>query len=255
MGARRGTCLLTVLDCGFIHRTTGIRRLLLRFAWLKVPVSYARCVTTISNAAKNDIIRFSGCHPAKIHVIPVAISEDFQFAIRSFNSQCPRFLHIGSAPNKNLERHILALDGKRCHLNIIGSVSAHCLELLTRSGLSYQLYNNLDACAVRAVFSQSDALLFASTHEGFGMPILEAQATGIPVITSNCSSMPEVAGVGALLCDPFSVSSISDAVDRLVRSEELRRQLISKGLENAKRFDPQKIAESYANLYRTIWGV
>ena len=93
---------------------------------------------------------------------------------------------------------------------------------------------------------------FCSLLEGFGLPILEAQATGRPVITSNLSSMPEVAGNGALLVDPYDVNAIRKGILRIIQDGALRENLIVKGLENVKRFSPQKVADAYVELYRLI---
>jgi len=91
-----------------------------------------------------------------------------------------------------------------------------------------------------------------STQEGFGMPILEAQATGRVVLTSNCSSMPDVAGNGALFVDPFSEESIRQGLEKLCTDANLRDELITKGFENTQRFLPEEVAKKYLALYRRL---
>ena len=91
-------------------------------------------------------------------------------------------------------------------------------------------------------------------YEGFGLPILEAQATGRPVITSNEASMPEVAGDAAILVNPYEVVEIKEAVEKIISDKKLREDLIKKGIENIKRFTPEKIAENYASLYRKTFN-
>ena len=92
------------------------------------------------------------------------------------------------------------------------------------------------------VVASAYALTFVPLFEGFGIPVLEAFACGTPVITSNTTSLPEVAGGAALLCNPYEVESISEAMHKLSCDEELRNSLISKGLERKKAFSWDKTA-------------
>jgi glycosyltransferase involved in cell wall biosynthesis len=95
-------------------------------------------------------------------------------------------------------------------------------------------------------------VVFASLYEGFGLPILEAQATGRPVITSNFGAMKEAAGEGALFVDPYSVESIRSAILRIKNEPQLREELVRKGRENVARFRPEAIARQYAEIYRSL---
>ena len=101
-------------------------------------------------------------------------------------------------------------------------------------------------------YRRCDMVVFASLYEGFGLPILEAQAMGRPVITSNFGAMREAAGDGALLVDPYSVEAIRDAVLRIKREPALREDLIAKGLRNVERFRAEAVAACYAELYRNL---
>jgi glycosyltransferase involved in cell wall biosynthesis len=101
-------------------------------------------------------------------------------------------------------------------------------------------------------YRRCDMVVFASLYEGFGLPILEAQAMGRPVITSNFGAMREAAGDGALLVDPYSVEAIREAVLRITREPALREDLIAKGRENAERFRAEAVAERYAEIYRAV---
>jgi glycosyltransferase involved in cell wall biosynthesis len=95
--------------------------------------------------------------------------------------------------------------------------------------------------------------MFASTYEGFGLPIIEANAVGRPVVTSHLWSMPEVAGKSALLVDPYDVASIRDGVLSIIEDAHLRSVLIKNGLENIKRFRLSLIAEQYSALYQEVY--
>ena len=103
-----------------------------------------------------------------------------------------------------------------------------------------------------AAYRRCDMVVFASLYEGFGLPILEAQATGRPVITSNIGAMPEAAGDGALFVDPYSVEAIREAVLRVKSDPALRAKLVANGLRNVERFRPGVIAGLYAGIYKGL---
>jgi glycosyltransferase involved in cell wall biosynthesis len=100
-------------------------------------------------------------------------------------------------------------------------------------------------------YRRCDLLCFPSFYEGFGLPIIEAQATGRPVITSNYGAMKEVAGEGALLVDPNKIDDLQNAICDLIKDEKLRNQLVAKGLDNVERFRAKKVGERYGEVYRT----
>ena len=101
-------------------------------------------------------------------------------------------------------------------------------------------------------YEEADIVTLMSTLEGFGMPIVEAQAVGRVVVTSNVSSMPEVAGDGACLVDPLDVSAIRAGIRKVIDDDGYREDLVRRGFENVKRFDPERIAQQYLDLYRRI---
>jgi len=107
---------------------------------------------------------------------------------------------------------------------------------------------------MRALLSAATAFAYPSLFEGFGLPILEAMACDIPVLTSNTSSMPEVAGDAALLVDPRSVEAMSNALTRLLTEPALRRELVSRGRTQRTRFSVRRTAEQYRELYEQAAG-
>ena len=94
--------------------------------------------------------------------------------------------------------------------------------------------------------------LFPTFYEGFGLPILEAQKVGTPVVTSNVSSMPEVAGDGAVLVDPKDPGAIAEAIYKLVSDESYKNDIIEKGLANVKRFSWEKCSREIADVIRNL---
>ena len=244
--------VLTVLDCYLMHVKRGLSRYLYKKLFLDWPVARARVVTTISEASKNDIIRFTGCSPDKVVIVPVAISQAFTAVPKVFNEDCPVILHIGTAPNKNLERLVKALAGINCRLSIIGQLSEEQQALLNQHKVAYDSVCSIPFEEVVRKYQQCDLLAFASTYEGFGMPILEANATGRPVLTGNVTSMPWVAGNAACLVDPFDVEAIRQGILKIIGDGEYRERLIRNGFENVKRFDPERVANLYYGIYEKI---
>ncbi|MBM3441002.1 MAG: glycosyltransferase family 4 protein, partial [Bacteroidetes bacterium] len=248
-GIPRGKRVLTIHDIGFLRSATGLKYQLLRHFWLTGPVRKAHAITCVSTATKNEVLRHLP-RARRIEVIPTVIDPRFVRHDKPFNEARPTILLLGSAPNKNLHRVLKATQGLDVHLSIVAKLDAFALELL--EGQSYAQCESISFEALLEQYRQADILAMCSTHEGFGMPILEAQATGRVVLTSNCSSMPDVAGSGALLIDPLSVKSIREGLERLCSDAELRTQLIEEGFKNTQRFLPEEVAKKYLALYRRL---
>lgn len=244
--------ILTVLDCDMLQRTRGLRRALLKLFWFTIPVRRVAALTVISEATRQEVIRHVDFPSQRIHVIPVFISRAFQYSPREFNKECPTILQIGTRHNKNLERLILALEGISCRLIIIGILTEEQRHLLVRTRIRYENYSDLTAADIQCWYQQCDMLCFASTNEGFGMPILEAQTVGRAVITSNCASMPEVAGDAAALVNPLSVEDMRNNIRRIISDTTFRDSLVARGQANVRRYAPDRIADLYLELYESF---
>lgn len=245
----------TIHDCGQLARTTGLRHWLLRKLWVEIPARRCRWVTVVSDATRQELLRFvPTCDPAKIKTIPVAISENFTPRPAAFREACPKILQVGTAPNKNVVRLAAALRGLSCELEVIGVLTPEAKAALRESGVAYSARAKLTSEQVREAYATCDLVVLASTYEGFGMPILEAQATGRPVVTSDLLSMPWVAGGAACLVDPYDVASIRGGLVKVMSDPAYRESLVSMGLENVKRFSPEEIARQYLELYLDVAG-
>jgi glycosyltransferase involved in cell wall biosynthesis len=248
---RRKT-LLTIHDLIFLYSTTGVKRRILKWLFLTLPVRHCNLITAISQATKNDIITHTGCPPDKIVVIPNPVDGLIRYEPAVFNRQEPVLLFVGSTPNKNLSRVAEALKGIRCRLDIIGTPPAEHLRLLEEAGVVYSVSSGLSGEAIAEKYIAADLVLFPSTFEGFGLPIVEGQKAGRPVITSNLDPMREVAGLGACLVDPHDPASIRAGVQKVIGDEAYREQLVRNGFANVVRFETSVVADQYLNCYKKL---
>lgn len=252
LGLKKSKTILTIHDIGFINHPNPLVRAALKMFWLTLPVRQSAVVTVISQATKDHVLRHVRCNPDKIKVIPNAISPEWERKDKPFNQEEPVLLHVGTKFNKNLERVVEAISGIRCRLKIVGKLTADQEALLKERQINFTSYFNISEAELMYHYEQSDMLVFCSTLEGFGLPIVEAQTIGRPVVTSNTSAMPETAGDGACFVDPYDVKSIKAGIVRVIRDSDYREQLIEKGFKNAKRFDARATAEQYSQLYKDL---
>lgn len=249
---QRKRTLLTVLDCQILERLTGWRRAVVKWLWFTLPAKRVTAMTVISAETKRQLLREIRFPAERIHVVPVSVSAMFQPCPKSFNSECPQILQVGTKANKNVPRLVQALKGLTCHLHIVGPVDESLRQVLAENEVPYTNYGKLTDEQIVECYRKADIISFVSTYEGFGMPIVEAQCVERVCVTSNCSSMPEVAGDGACLVDPFCVESIRAGFLRVIGDAPYRELLIGNGRKNRVRFDEQILAEQYLDLYRHL---
>jgi glycosyltransferase involved in cell wall biosynthesis len=244
--------VLTIHDCIGAHTTKGLKRLILILFWYKLPLKRCVAVTAISQFAKEEALQYVHCDPGLIRVIHDPVASQFVADKKPFNIGRPVILQVGTGENKNILRVAEALRGLSCHLDVIGRLSGKHREALRRHGISYSENFGLTTEEVAERYRYCDMVVLASTYEGFGLPIVEANATGRPIVTANICSMPEVAGPAACFVDPFDSSSIRQGILRVMTDTSYRKDLIALGFENVKRFRAEGIAAQYAALYREI---
>jgi glycosyltransferase involved in cell wall biosynthesis len=244
--------ILTVHDLVSVERSKGVRKLIFLFFWYWLPVFRSKKVIAVSSATKQALLQAVRCDPRKIEVINNPVSPEFKPCEKPFNEKRPRLLQIGTKPNKNIERVAQSLAGLPCELIIVGRIDRKLEETLARNGIVYTVYCDLTREEVLQQYNYSDILVFVSTYEGFGLPIIEANAVGRPVVTSNIAPMTVIAGGAACLVDPFDISSIRAGITKVIHDADYRQTLIHSGFENAKRFSVKTVAEEYARVYREV---
>jgi glycosyltransferase involved in cell wall biosynthesis len=221
----------------------------------------ARTVIVDSRATKDDLIRFYHIPGEKIRVVYPALDPQFEKNVAvaqtlKVKTKHPYLLFLSTLqPRKNVARIIKAfakVAEKYPHnLILAGSVGWHgqLIEEAIRS-VDYEIQNRIFQTGFvaeegkAALIAGADILLYPSLYEGFGFPILEANLSGTPVIGSNTSSIPEVAGAGgALLIDPHNTDALTTAINYLLENPTERHRLVTNGLQNVKRFTWEKAAE------------
>jgi glycosyltransferase involved in cell wall biosynthesis len=239
--------VLTIHDLIRYHSLDGWRQRFYR--WI---ARRARLVTAPSAATRDDLIAVARCPADKVRVVPTPLSPGFTHDPKPFPEGQPTILAVGSAPNKNLDRLIAALEGLDCRLVVVGELSADQVTRLRRCGIDHREFTGLTREQVVERYRESDLVAFVSTSEGFGLPVVEAQAVGRPVVTGDRASLPEVAGSAACLVDPFDVADIRRGLLRVMGDGQYRNRLVAAGLDNARRFDAAVVAAAFRAIYEEI---
>lgn len=244
--------IVTVHDIMYYHYLKGIKKKIWKLLYI-TPLRNAAHVTFISDFAYKQVSEVINLDMKKVHIIPNPVDPSFTYSPKEFNAKKPIILHIGTLERKNLERTIEALNGINCHLRIIGELKEQTKNLLKKHQIEYSNDMNLTHEEIVSEYRKADIINFPSLFEGFGMPIIEGQATGRIVITSNLSPMKEVAGNGAILVDPYSVHEIRNAYLSVIQNKSIRENLLYEGIKNIENYTVEKVAQQYTNLYKKLY--
>src|SRR3954471_20939255 len=274
----RCTSVVTIHDCIHLMFPQYLPNRM-AFSYAKWSISQAsKCATrvmTVSESSKRDILRFVDTEPDKIDVIYNAYDE--RFAIEPREEDVVRVreryqltdefvLYAGNVkPHKNLERLIdaFAIVRKRGldHLKLVligDEISKY--TALRRAVHQHQLHKYvrflgyLPEETLAVMYRLAGIFVFPSLYEGFGLPPLEAMASGTPVVTSNVSSLPEVAGGAAVLVDPYDPQAIADGIYSVLTDEQLRREMVHNGIARAGQFSWEQSVRRVRQIYGEVGG-
>ena len=245
--------------------------------WLPRRIKKADFLIAVSEHTRKDAVRYLGVPENKIKVIHSSGHEGFSPIHNPLSLQEMRgrfgirekyFLCVGTLePRKNLPRVIQTfarfrrevLSGKDCQLVVVGSKDfAHgkfFQEMTGGKDLSSEdiiFTGYVKRQDLNALYSGAVAFLFPSLYEGFGFPVLEAMASGTPVLTSDRTSLPEVVGEAAIKVNPEDITAICEGMRLLARDEKMRQELIQKGFERIKYFSWSKTAKETLAVYESL---
>jgi len=248
----RKKLIITIHDCVMMRRLSGIRQWIYWFFWLWLPIRRAAIITVVSSEIREEILRYVRVDQKKIRVIPNGLSREFKYEPKKRSDSGGVILHVGTSDNKNLHRVIVACACRPYKLVILGKLNSRQTSVLEASGIKYEEYSQLAREEVVAQYRNADLVVFPSLYEGFGFPIIEANAVGTPVITSDRHPMKDVSGSAAHLVDPEDANSIGKGIDKVMGDLVYRETLILNGFDNIKRFSIEETSKQYESLYREL---
>jgi len=248
----RTPTVLTIHDLRFIENEDGIRRKLFWLLWLYLPSKRAKQITVISEFTKQRLLSLVRVSPDKVTVIPDCVTPEFEACEKPELSDPPIVLHVGTTPNKNLERLAFACCGMKIELWVLGRLNDEQKADLLQKEIRFREFFDLDRAEVVELYQKCDIVSFVSLYEGFGLPILEGQAVGRPILTSNIAPMNIVSGEGTLQVDPLSIDAIRVALEQLLGDASLRAELVEKGFENVRKYSVTAVATQYYELYKRV---
>lgn len=244
--------VLTIHDLGLIFEKKGIKGWIAKKMWFYYPLRKAKIVTSNSQKTKSEILDTFKNLKKEIVVIEPPIEDAIGYYKKNINIECPVVLQIGVFERKNLFRVIDGLKTKKCHLRIIGKLTHQQIDYLNQSKIDYSNAYSISDAQIIEEYVKSDIVIFASLYEGFGMPIIEAQAIGRPVITSDLEPMKAVSGGAAYLVNPYDCNSIANAFDSVINDLPRMEQIIQLGLNNSEKYRSTTIASKYQSVYSAI---
>jgi glycosyltransferase involved in cell wall biosynthesis len=218
----------------------------------------ADAIVAVSEFTRGQVISLLGVEPSRVHVVHHGIRRlEFPAVERQ-----KVILNVGAIQTrKNIVRLVEAFEtvDPGWRMVLAGSAGYGSGEILARIAASparerITLTGYIAQGDLAAWYSRASIFAFPSLDEGFGMPVLEAMAAGTPVVTSNRSALPEVAGDAAMLVNPESTEELARALRDLTQGEELRRALARRGADRARLFTWEKAVAETWNVYRELLG-
>lgn len=226
----------------------------------------ANAVVCPSESAKADVVRHLGVPAERVFVVPEAPDPVFRPASSNERARVRSKHTLGGTPYVLIVGSLERRKNPACVLEALVILGERApLAVFAGPDAEFDLESAAQALRVRArclgpvsdqdlaaLYSDAAALVFPSFYEGFGLPIVEAFACETPVVASNKASIPEVAGEAARLFDPNDPAALAAALEELLASPELRRDLVARGRERLRHFTSDRVRDAFANLYTTL---
>ncbi|WP_211598129.1 glycosyltransferase family 4 protein [Halomonas caseinilytica] len=260
----RGNYVFTIHDLNHLDRpenTSVFKKLFYRFV-IKRGCKKASKIVTVSEFSRGRIIEWSGVAPNKVVNVGNGVDKRFNPSVVPYSLGVPYFLCVGNRKaHKNEARVIEAFSranvDERVALVFTGMPEESLEKLVEDNGLHgrVKFLGVVSEETLPSLYKGAKGLLFPSLYEGFGLPVLEAMACGTPVVTSNVTSLPEVAGDAAILVDPLDIGELKRAIECLEHDSKLRCELVFKGYDRVSYFTWEKTARKVKDVLDGIGSV
>lgn len=240
----------TIHDLGSYLKYTGVKKWIYGLFWVKLPVLSSQITTVVSEFTKSQITEYFLVSPKKIKVVSNPVGKEFIASDKC--SEKNGVLIVGTGLHKNIVNSLKSLYDSGILVRIVGSIE-HLEEMVEWNRLEFTLFQDISSSELSKLYRISKILLFPSYHEGFGLPIIEAQASLTAVITSSIAPMNIVVGEGGVTVDPDDIDMMSFYINRLIADDFYYNSVVKNGVRNVRKYKPESVAEVYYNIYENLF--
>lgn len=233
------------------------------YAKVKYACEAAKKIIAISSQTKTDLIKYFKVDPAKIEIVFQSVSPVFfetketEHLFQKYDLKKDYILSVGTIePRKNPLAVLKAVNEMKLDIQIVfvGKPTDYSFKLLkyisdNKMDSQVKLLSNIPRKELAGLYLNAKLSVYMSVYEGFGLPVIEAMASGCPVITSNVSCLPETAGGAAVLCSPTDSKDLGKQIKNILTNESFRNDLIQKGKQRSKLFHPEYFSKKMISLY------
>ncbi len=245
--------IITIHDLKSFSALSYFGRIIAKLLFILLPSIKCRTYTAISSQTKKEFINIAPWRKKNIHLIynpvnPIFFNTTDKIGITT----PPTILHVGTALHKNLSNVIRAIDGLGYKLVIVGKLFEEQKLLLSTSNIDYENCYDITIDKLSKLYHDSDVISFPSSYEGFGMPVIEANASGVPIIAGDIPILHEIGNNAAYFVNPNDIKELRNGFIAIFKDSALRSHLITKGRDNVKRFSMSAISSEYVKLHELL---
>lgn len=241
--------IITVHDIGFFTNEKHLLKKIWKYMMFILPLNLAGIKVFISEKSKNECSKYL-LNKNNLRIIPDCVEENYKYKDNIVLHK-PIILQIGTKQNKNIIRVIQAIKDLNIHYRIIGKLDENILKRLESSKIDFSNAYNLTDDEILNEYYNCNIVSFPSLYEGFGMPIIEGQATGRIVVTSDLPPMNQIANQNsAIIVNPYDIDSIKQG---FIEAMKISQTIIQAGLENATKYSAKNVSLQYNNLYKSLY--
>lgn len=264
-----GPTVITICDLSFVRHPEWhpMDRVKYFEEYLLKQLSKVEAIITISEFSKKEIISLTGANPDKIFVTPLGVDRSFCPGENRMKGLPDQYiLYVGNLePRKNLPTLLTAFQSLPRHLTeryslVIAGAKGWLSNGLRKAFHSFQNERNViltgyvPQAHLPDLYRGASLFVYPSFYEGFGLPVIEAMACGVPVVTSNTTSLPEVVGDAGILINPYHPDELKEAMGKLLEDTGCRKEMSEKGLERANLFSWERSARGTLAVYQKVLG-